>query len=121
MSTIGKALSLLDHISQLDKDTGLTDLARLAALDKATARRFLVELERHGFVEQDEETRKYRLGAAPVRCAVVEDTVTGVTAGVAAGASVFAYAPLGDGAALQAAGAVQLFRSMAELPALLGC
>ena len=61
------------------------------------------------------------LGAAPVRCAVVEDTVTGVTAGVAAGASVFAYAPLGDGAALQAAGAVQLFRSMAELPALLGC
>ena len=61
------------------------------------------------------------LGAAPVRCAVVEDTVTGVTAGVAAGATVFAYAPLGDGAALQAAGAVQLFRSMAELPALLGC
>ena len=61
------------------------------------------------------------LQAAPARCAVVEDTVTGVTAGVAAGATVFAYAPLDDGAALRAAGAAQVFRSMAELPALLGC
>src|SRR5574343_1171114 len=60
------------------------------------------------------------LQAHPARCAVVEDTVTGVTAGVAAGATVFAYAPLDDGAALRAAGAVQVFRSMAELPALLG-
>ncbi|HSX74891.1 MAG TPA: helix-turn-helix domain-containing protein, partial [Shinella sp.] len=56
MSTIGKALSLLDLISGLDKDIGLSDLARLSALDKATARRFLVELESHGFVEQDGET-----------------------------------------------------------------
>ncbi|WLR92023.1 IclR family transcriptional regulator [Shinella zoogloeoides] len=69
MSTIGKALTLLDVVSRLDRDTGLTDLARLSALDKATARRLLVELEKHGFVEQDGETRKYRLGAAPVRLA----------------------------------------------------
>lgn len=69
MSTIGKALALLDLISRLDRDTGLSDLARLSALDKATARRFLVELERQGFVEQDAETRRYRLGAAPVRLA----------------------------------------------------
>lgn len=69
MSTIGKALALLDQISQLDRDIGLSDLARLAALDKATARRFLVEMEKHGFVEQDAETRRYRLGAAPVRLA----------------------------------------------------
>lgn len=64
------------------------------------------------------------LAAAPARCAVVEDTVTGVTAGVAAGATVLAYAPRAEGdddAALRAAGAVQLFRSMADLPALLGC
>ena len=61
------------------------------------------------------------LQADPARCAVVEDTTTGVTAGVAAGATVFAYDPLGDGMALRAAGAVGVFRSMAELPALLGC
>lgn len=74
MSTIGKALSLLDLICELDKDIGLSDLARLSALDKATARRFLVALEKHGFVEQDEETRRYRLGAAPVRLARIRQT-----------------------------------------------
>jgi HAD superfamily hydrolase (TIGR01509 family) len=61
------------------------------------------------------------LQADPARCAVVEDSTIGVRAGVAAGATVFAYAPLDDGEALRAAGASQVFRSMAELPALLGC
>ncbi|AOG24312.1 HAD family hydrolase [Acidovorax sp. RAC01] len=61
------------------------------------------------------------LQAPPARCAVVEDTVTGVMAGVAAGATVYAYAPLGNAGPLVAAGATQVFASMAELPALLGC
>ena len=68
-----------------------------------------------------EKSAAAALQTPPQRCAVVEDTVTGVTAGVAAGATVFAYAPLDDGAALRAAGAVHVFRSMADLPALLGC
>ncbi len=58
------------------------------------------------------------LGADPLRCAVVEDTVTGVTAGVAAGATVFGYAPVGNGHALLEAGAQQVFSSMVDLP---GC
>ncbi|HSV51644.1 MAG TPA: HAD family phosphatase [Burkholderiaceae bacterium] len=60
----------------------------------------------------------------PRRCAVVEDTVTGVTAGVAAGATVFGYSPpeLGHDlpGALRGAGAVAIFTDMAELPRLLG-
>ena len=60
------------------------------------------------------------LQAAPERCAVIEDTVTGVTAGVAAGALVFAYAPNGGEAALLAAGATHTFADMALLPLLLG-
>ncbi|MFP4894391.1 HAD family hydrolase [Paraburkholderia sp. EG304] len=63
------------------------------------------------------------LGVDPARCAVVEDTVTGTTAGVAAGATVFGYCPthLGHSSAtaLHGAGAVHVFREMAELPALL--
>jgi HAD superfamily hydrolase (TIGR01509 family) len=63
------------------------------------------------------------LGVDPQRCAVVEDTVTGATAGVAAGATVFGYCPkeLGHSSAtaLQGAGAVHVFRDMAELPGLL--
>ena len=64
------------------------------------------------------------LGVDPRRCAVVEDTVTGVTAGVAAGATVFAYSPGGPGHsaadALLAVGASQVFTDMAQLPGLLG-
>ncbi|MFF2370774.1 HAD family hydrolase [Agromyces sp. NPDC058110] len=64
------------------------------------------------------------LGVDPRECAVVEDTVAGVSAGVAAGATVFAYAPSSLAAtppeALRAAGAARVFTDMAELPALLG-
>ena len=63
------------------------------------------------------------LGVDPRRCAVVEDTVTGVTAGVAAGATVLGYSPPEAGhdapAALRRAGAVTIFTDMAELAALL--
>ncbi|WP_326539350.1 HAD family hydrolase [Pseudorhodoferax sp.] len=63
------------------------------------------------------------LGADPRRCAVVEDTVTGVTAGAAAGATVFGYSPGGPGhspaADLRAAGAAHVFTDMASLPQLL--
>ncbi len=63
------------------------------------------------------------LGVDPKRCAVVEDTVTGVTAGVAAGATVFGYSPPEAGhdapAALRGAGAVAIFTHMEQLPALL--
>jgi HAD superfamily hydrolase (TIGR01509 family) len=62
------------------------------------------------------------LGVEPVRCVVVEDTVTGVAAGVAAGAVVFGYSPPEAGhdapALLRAAGAAAIFTSMAQLDAL---
>jgi HAD superfamily hydrolase (TIGR01509 family) len=59
---------------------------------------------------------------APSRCLVVEDTVTGVTAGVAAGATVYGYSPPEAGhdapAALRRAGATEIFTRMEDLPAL---
>lgn len=60
------------------------------------------------------------LGAAGERCLVIEDTTTGITAGVAAGATVWAYCPLPEqGPALRQAGASHLFAHMVELPGLL--
>jgi HAD superfamily hydrolase (TIGR01509 family) len=63
------------------------------------------------------------LGANPARCAVVEDTVTGVRAGVAAGATVLGYAPATSGhvdaQALRDAGAEATFTGMEQLAALL--
>ena len=60
------------------------------------------------------------LNAPAHRCLVIEDTPTGVTAGVAAGATVWAYCPLpAQGPALRQAGAHHLFGHMADLPGLL--
>ena len=57
------------------------------------------------------------LDASPAQCLVIEDTPVGVTAGVAAGATVWAYCPLpGNGPALRQAGARELFGHMADLP-----
>ncbi len=63
------------------------------------------------------------LKAQTSRCAVIEDSVTGVLAGVAAGATVFAYLPettLHVAAPdLRRAGAHHVFTDMADLPNLL--
>ena len=63
------------------------------------------------------------LAVDPARCAVIEDTVPGVTAGVAAGATVYAYSPATtahvDASALRRAGAHHVFTDMAHLPDLL--
>ena len=64
------------------------------------------------------------LNVDPKRCVVVEDSVTGVMAGVAAGATVFGYGPLEAGHdspdALRKAGAALVFTAMSALPQLLG-
>jgi len=63
------------------------------------------------------------LGVDPARCAVVEDTITGASAGIAAGATVFGYSPsdLGHSGpeALRAVGVAHVFTDMAQLPSLL--
>ncbi len=66
------------------------------------------------------------LGVSAKHCAVVEDSMTGVQAGVAAGATVLGYCPSMAGPAesdapaqLRAAGAIAVFSHMDELPELL--
>lgn len=61
-----------------------------------------------------------RMHVSPERCAVTEDTVVGIRAGVAAGMTVFGFAGAGhtDPRELRQAGA-RTFRDMLELPALL--
>ena len=59
------------------------------------------------------------LSASPRCCAVVEDTLIGTTAGLAAGATVFAYVPQGEAEPFLRAGVAAVFSDMAQLPGLL--
>ncbi|ASM71112.1 MULTISPECIES: IclR family transcriptional regulator [Roseobacteraceae] len=71
MSTIAKALHLLDLFTSARPALGLSDVQRLAARDKATVHRHLVALTEAGFLEQDPATRAYRLGHALTRLAAM--------------------------------------------------
>lgn len=73
MSTVGKAVSLLELFTVGEPEIGLSDLARKAGLDKATARRLLVALSNHRLIEQEPKSRRYRLGAGLSRLARIRD------------------------------------------------
>ena len=60
-----------------------------------------------------------RMGARPARCAVIEDSPRGATAGVAAGMTVFGFAATSDAGALREAGCRATVDAMADLVGLL--
>ena len=62
-----------------------------------------------------------RMRAHPARCAVIEDSPRGATAGVAAGMTVYGFAAASDAGALRRAGCRAVFDTMADLVGLLGC
>ncbi|MDE2445607.1 MAG: IclR family transcriptional regulator [Alphaproteobacteria bacterium] len=69
MKTIDKALFLLGFFSLDTPEYRLSDLARAANVDKATAMRILGSLSIGGLIEQHPETKKYRLGTAVLHLA----------------------------------------------------
>lgn len=74
MGTITKALSLLDHFSTQRPEIRLTEFQQLAERDKATVYRHLSELVDNGFLEQDNQSKGYRLGTAVLRLANVRES-----------------------------------------------
>ncbi len=72
MGTVSKALILLDLFSRSRPEIGLSDLARLAGMNKATVYRLLRELQAAGLVEQT-EAKAYRLGPSVLRLAGVRE------------------------------------------------
>ena len=73
MGTVSKALELLDYFTKSRPLIGLSDLARLADLNKATCFRLLTELAENGFVEQIGTGREYRLGPTVLRLAALRE------------------------------------------------
>jgi DNA-binding IclR family transcriptional regulator len=74
-TTVDKALSLLELFTAQKPEIGLSEVARLADIDKATAHRLLSALATRGFLEQDEQSRLYRLGVSVVRLARYRESV----------------------------------------------
>jgi DNA-binding IclR family transcriptional regulator len=64
---VDRAAALLVSLGDWNGEVGVTELARRMGLHKSTASRLLATLFERGFVEQDRETGKYRLGLAIVR------------------------------------------------------
>jgi DNA-binding IclR family transcriptional regulator len=73
LGTVSKALQLLDLFSRQRPVIGLSDIARLSGMNKATCFRMLTELQQHGFVEQAGAAREYRLGPQVLRLASLRE------------------------------------------------
>jgi len=102
-------------IEKMELTLGLTGLKRYFG-----ERLFSASMVAHGKPEPDIFLyAAEQMGYLPETCVVVEDSPTGVTAAVAAGMRVLAYAADTDAEILRAAGA-HPFAEMAELPGLLG-
>ena len=64
VASLEKALKVLDLLSAVNGDIELARLAEKAKLPKSTLVRLLNTLKAHNFVQQDPQTRRYRLGWA---------------------------------------------------------
>jgi DNA-binding IclR family transcriptional regulator len=73
MQTVEQALQLLECFSERRPEFGLSELAKQAGFDKAKTRRHLIALIKHGLVEQNPTSKRYRLGAAVLRLARVRE------------------------------------------------
>jgi DNA-binding IclR family transcriptional regulator len=66
---VDKALTILTMLASESHGIALADLARRLGFNQSTAHHLLVTLRQHGFVDQDPQTRAYRLGYGLLRLA----------------------------------------------------
>lgn len=64
VGAVDKAMIALDAMSQHERDVSLATLAETVGFPKSTLVRLLRTMGRHGIVQQDPKTRRYRLGSA---------------------------------------------------------
>ncbi len=82
MSTVSKAIDLLNWFSVERAEIGLAEFQRLSGRDKATTYRYLSSLEASGLLEQDDVSRAYRMGPAVLRLAHIREVTVPRRAGV---------------------------------------
>ena len=130
LKVIGGAPAAVDHIHRLFKG----QVAVASGADRQKVEMVLAQVDLLKFFEgrvfsghempRSKPHPDVYLAAAqhlqvdPKHCLVIEDSVAGVQAGVAAGATVWGYATWGQDKALSEAGAVRVMQDMAELLSL---
>lgn len=62
IQSVGKAMDILDILSYESSGLPLAEIARRLEFNEATAHHLLATMRQRGFVDQDPETRAYRLG-----------------------------------------------------------
>lgn len=82
MSTVRKAIDLLNWFSAERPHIGLAEFQRLTGRDKATTYRYLCALEESGLIEQDLDTKAYQMGPAVLRFAHIREVTVPRRAGV---------------------------------------
>ncbi|MHB8398051.1 MAG: IclR family transcriptional regulator [Candidatus Limnocylindrales bacterium] len=65
--TLQRAIAVLDVLRAADGSVGAAEVSRRVGLSRSAVHRLLSTLAAHGLVEQDEESRAYRLGWALLR------------------------------------------------------
>ena len=73
MSTVDKALSVLDLFSEGAPNLGLSEIARKLGWDKSNVQRYVSDLAGRGILEQDPRDKSYYLGPALTRLAMVRE------------------------------------------------
>lgn len=62
IQSVDRALRIITYVSQKKEGMGVTELAALLDLNKSSIFKLLSTLAAHGFIEQDSDTKKYKLG-----------------------------------------------------------
>ena len=73
LSTVVKALAVLDLFSENRPQIGASEAARLLGWDKSTVQRYLSGLTEKGILEQDPRDKAYYLGASLTRLAILRE------------------------------------------------
>ncbi|WP_135552510.1 IclR family transcriptional regulator [Paenibacillus cymbidii] len=62
IQSLDRALRILDLFDETDNELKITDISKRMGLHKSTVHSLLKTLQEHRYIEQDEESGKYRLG-----------------------------------------------------------
>ena len=73
VSTVDKALSVLQLFSESQPNMGLSEIARQLGWDKSNVQRYVADLASHGILEQSPRDKSYFLGPSLTRLSMMRD------------------------------------------------